>query len=166
MVAAAFRGGGYIADETAIPINNWTNAGEKLGAGWPTMFVIIACGAVSGFHSLCAGGTTCKQLNNEPAARRVGYYGMLLESFLAVCVVCCLVVGLSLGDYKGFCYPVGAKGDANLTFAIAAPSRTRQFRTRHEVLPSSGHGPRHKLIVSMAYPGCSQHPILPWARGP
>jgi len=121
LIGAAFRGGGHINDATAIPSNNLINASEKLGPAWPTMFVIIACGAVSGFHSLCAGGTTCKQLNSEPAARRVGYYGMLLESFLAVCVVCCLVVGLSLTDYKMYLYPetTGAKGDALLTFAMA-----------------------------------------------
>jgi len=119
LVAAAIRGGGQVAQATAIPLNNWSAAGSKLGPGWPTMFVIIACGAVSGFHSLCAGGTTCKQLNNELAARRVGYYGMLLESFLAVCVVCCLIVGLSLAAYKGYIYPETGKGNAVLTFAMA-----------------------------------------------
>jgi carbon starvation protein len=121
LIAAAFRGGGQIADANAIPINNWTYASNhpELGPGWPTMFVVIACGAVSGFHSLCAGGTTCKQLGNEPAARKVGYYGMLLESFLAVCVVCCLVVGLSLTDYEAYCYPNRIKGNAILTFAMA-----------------------------------------------
>ena len=119
LLAAAWRGGGQVASVSAIPLNNWTEAGRQLGAGWPTMFVIIACGAVSGFHSLCAGGTTCKQLINEKAARQVGYYGMLLESFLAVCVVCCLIVGLSLVDYKGYCYPQAGDGNAVLTFAMA-----------------------------------------------
>ena len=42
-----------------------------LGPIWPALFVFIACGACSGFHSLCAGGTTCKQLTDEAAARRV-----------------------------------------------------------------------------------------------
>jgi len=83
------------------------------------MFITIACGAVSGFHSLCAGGTTCKQLANEQAARKVGYWAMLLESFLAVCVVCCLIVGLSLGTYKSYCYPAAGSGNAVLTFAMA-----------------------------------------------
>jgi carbon starvation protein len=119
LLAAAVRGGGQIAFDSAIPLNNWTQGSSQLGPGWPMMFVIIACGAVSGFHGLCAGGTTCKQLNTEKAARQVGYYGMLLESFLAVCVVCCLIVGLSLSDYRGFCYPDVGKGNAVLTFALA-----------------------------------------------
>lgn len=119
LVAAALRGGGHFFDvETAVPMNNWANGTAKLGPGWPVLFVIIACGAVSGFHSLCAGGTTCKQLNNEMAARRVGYYAMLLESFLAVCVVCCLVVGLSMADYTRFCHPAGVTGNPILTFAM------------------------------------------------
>ncbi len=119
LIAAAIRGGGQVAGDMPIPMNNWSEGSAMRGPGWPVLFVIIACGAVSGFHSLCAGGTTCKQLNNELAARRVGYYGMLLESFLAVCVVCCLIVGLTMGSYKGFCHPEGAKGNAILTFAMA-----------------------------------------------
>jgi len=119
LIAAALRGGGEVLPSSAIPLNNWSEGSDKLGPGWPLMFVMIACGAVSGFHSLCAGGTTCKQLNNEGAARKVGYYGMLLESFLAVCVVCCLVVGLSLADYKGYCHPATGSGNAVLTFAMA-----------------------------------------------
>ncbi len=120
VIAAAIRGGGQFAlTDTAIPASNWANASAKLGPGWPVLFVVIACGAVSGFHSLCAGGTTCKQLRTEVAARHVGYYAMLLESFLAVCVICCLVVGLSLAGYQVLCHPNVGKGNAILTFAMA-----------------------------------------------
>lgn len=119
LMAAALRGGGQFATPATIPINNWAEASSRLGPGWPALFVIIACGAVSGFHSLCAGGTTCKQLQTEPAARHVGYYAMLLESFLAVCVVGCLIVGLTLGGYQELCHPTGAKGNAVLTFAMS-----------------------------------------------
>jgi carbon starvation protein len=120
LLAAAVRGGGeFAAPAGAIPLSNWSEASAALGPGWPVLFVTIACGAVSGFHSLCAGGTTCKQLRTETAARRVGYFAMLLESFLAVCVVCCLVVGLSLASYKGFCYPEVGKGNPILTFAMS-----------------------------------------------
>jgi carbon starvation protein len=86
---------------------------------WPALFITIACGACSGFHSLCAGGTTCKQLRTETAARRVGYWAMLLESFLAVCVVCAVIIGLTPGRYLDICYPVGGKGNVNLGFALA-----------------------------------------------
>lgn len=119
LVAAAIRGGGQITQASAIPLNNWSQGSSLLGPGWPIMFVMIACGAVSGFHSLCAGGTTCKQLRNEEAARRVGYNAMLLESFLAVCVVCCLAVGLSLNDYILYRDPGGTGGNAVLTFAMS-----------------------------------------------
>jgi carbon starvation protein len=121
VLAAAVRGGGQVAGGSPIPFDNMAEASShpKLGPGWPVLFVVIACGAVSGFHGLCAGGTTCKQLDREPAARRVGYYGMLLESFLAVCVVCCLMIGLTLADYRAYCYPADAKGNALLTFAVA-----------------------------------------------
>jgi carbon starvation protein CstA len=118
LFAAAIRGGG-VADGAAIPINNWSQASAKMGPGWPVLFITIACGAVSGFHSLCAGGTTCKQLRTEQATRHVGYFAMLLESFLAVCVVCCLIVGLSLASYKFHCYPSVGKGNAVLAFAMA-----------------------------------------------
>lgn len=121
LLAAAIRGGGLASDAGAIPLTNWgeASAHPELGPGWPVLFVTIACGAVSGFHSLCAGGTTCKQLRTEPASRHVGFYAMLLESFLAVCVVCCLIVGLSLASYRFFCYPAVDKGNAVLTFAMS-----------------------------------------------
>jgi carbon starvation protein len=118
LVAAGIRGAGAV-DAAAIPMNNWAEGTRTLGAIWPLMFITIACGAVSGFHSLCAGGTTCKQLSNERAARRVGYWAMLLESFLAVCVLCCLVAGLPLAAYRSYCYPAGGSGNAVLTFAMA-----------------------------------------------
>ncbi len=118
LIAAGLRGGSAITG-AAIPMNNWSDGARIIGPVWPIMFITIACGAVSGFHSLCAGGTTCKQLSNERAARRVGYWAMLLESFLAVCVVCCLIVGLSLGTYKTYCYPAVGGGNAVLTFAMA-----------------------------------------------
>ncbi len=117
LIAAGLRGAAVAG--AAIPWNNWSEGTRILGPGWPILFVTIACGAVSGFHSLCAGGTTCKQLSNERAARKVGYWAMLLESLLAVCVVCCLILGLSLGTYKSYCYPAAGGGNAVLTFAMA-----------------------------------------------
>ena len=54
------------------------------GPLWPMLFVTIACGAISGFHSLVAAGTTSKQISNERYAPRIGYGAMLLEGLLAV----------------------------------------------------------------------------------
>lgn len=51
---------------------------------YPALFVTIACGAVSGFHSIVASGTTSKQLSNEKSARLVGYGSMLVEAVLAL----------------------------------------------------------------------------------
>jgi len=57
---------------------------EKVGYLFPALFVTVACGAISGFHSLVGSGTTAKQLNKESDARLVGYGGMLIEGLLAV----------------------------------------------------------------------------------
>jgi carbon starvation protein len=88
---------------------------------WPFMFITIACGACSGFHSLCATGTTSKQVCPERAARTVGFYAMLLESFLAVCVVGAVLAGLSFADYSKLMLTVtpGTQPNPVLTFAIA-----------------------------------------------
>ena len=51
---------------------------------WPILFVTVACGAVSGFHSMVASGTTSKQLRRETDARLVGYGSMLIEGLVAV----------------------------------------------------------------------------------
>jgi carbon starvation protein len=61
---------------------------------WPFMFIIIACGAISGFHSLVASGTTSKQLDKESDAKLVGYGGMLLESLLALVALLSVSAGL------------------------------------------------------------------------
>jgi len=63
---------------------------------WPFMFVIIACGAISGFHSLVASGTSSKQISTEPDCQFVGYGSMLLEGFLAILVMICVAAGLGL----------------------------------------------------------------------
>ncbi len=63
---------------------------------WPFMFVIIACGAISGFHSLVASGTTAKQVAKEPDSLFVGYGSMLLEGFLAVLVIICVAAGIAM----------------------------------------------------------------------
>ncbi len=57
---------------------------EKVGFLFPALFVTVACGAISGFHSLVGSGTTAKQLNKESDAKIVGYGGMLIEGLLAV----------------------------------------------------------------------------------
>ncbi len=62
----------------------------------PIMFIIIACGAVSGFHALASSGTTVKQVDNEKDTLFIGYGGMLTESFLAVLVLMAIAGGLGI----------------------------------------------------------------------
>ena len=68
---------------------------------WPMMCVIIACGAISGFHSLVAGGTTSKQLANERDAKKVGYGAMLTEGVLSVLALIAVAGGLYWSEMKG-----------------------------------------------------------------
>jgi carbon starvation protein CstA len=68
----------------------WTSAnGETLV---PILFITIACGACSGFHSIIASGTTSKQLRRETDARLIGYGAMLLEAMVAVVSLCCVMM--------------------------------------------------------------------------
>ena len=62
--------------------------GSSLGFMFPALFVTIACGAVSGFHSLVGSGTTSKQLDQEKDAKPIAYGGMLIECALALISVC------------------------------------------------------------------------------
>jgi len=80
----------------------------------PFLFVTIACGAISGFHSLIASGTTAKQLPSERYAKRIGYGGMLMEGALALLVVAAVGSLASGFDVKN---PIGTfgKGVANIT---------------------------------------------------
>ena len=58
--------------------------GNSLGYLFPALFVTIACGSISGFHSLVGSGTTAKQLDNERDARPIAYGSMLIECVLAL----------------------------------------------------------------------------------
>jgi carbon starvation protein len=64
---------------------------------WPFIFIIIACGAVSGFHAIVSSGTSSKQLSNEKDALFVGYGSMLTEGALALLVIIAVGAGIGLG---------------------------------------------------------------------
>jgi carbon starvation protein len=64
---------------------------------WPFLFITIACGAISGFHSLVASGTSSKQLSRETHAHAIGYGGMIMEAALAVMVILACTAGLGAG---------------------------------------------------------------------
>ena len=66
---------------------------------FPTLFITVACGAVSGFHSLIASGTTSKQLDSEKDAKIIGYGAMIVESALAIISLIAVgVVWSQVGD--------------------------------------------------------------------
>lgn len=72
-------------------------SGVSLGSLFPALFVTIACGAISGFHSLVGSGTTAKQLDKEGDARPIAYGGMLIECVLALISLC--AVGYIWSEY-------------------------------------------------------------------
>jgi carbon starvation protein len=106
----------------SVPSFNLKEGMQHLGLIWPMMFITIACGAISGFHALVAGGTTGKQLKNETDARRVGYNAMLLESIFAVCVLLALGGAMNFMDYKSVVWPAepAVKSNPILGFSLAA----------------------------------------------
>ncbi len=74
---------------------------ENLGTLFPILFVTVACGAISGFHSLVGSGTTAKQLDKEADAKPVGYGGMLIEGVVAV-IALLAVASLSKSEFSQF----------------------------------------------------------------
>jgi len=82
-----------VAGDAAVrypAFTNWQTA--KAGDLVPMLFITIACGACSGFHSLIASGTTSKQLRRETDAKAIGYGTMLLEAMVAIVSLCCVMV--------------------------------------------------------------------------
>jgi carbon starvation protein len=86
MLAGAVLGILIVRPEMAIPASTGFVVGEGAKAQYlfPMLFVLVACGAISGFHSLVGSGTSSKQLNNEKDTKLIGYGAMLVESVLAV----------------------------------------------------------------------------------
>ncbi len=102
--------GVFVANPEVKMDNNIIFKSEDIGYLFPVLFITVACGAISGFHSLVASGTTSKQLNKETDAKIVGYGGMLIESFLAIISVCAVMV-ISRTDYVG---SLSADGPVNM----------------------------------------------------
>ena len=93
-------GAGIMGQNTALEIpvfTEWKDPMTGLGTMFPALFVTIACGAISGFHSLVGSGTTSKQLDHERDAKPIAYGGMLIECALALISLC--AVGYVWADY-------------------------------------------------------------------
>jgi len=87
---------GLFVSSPVMVLAGYTGFKASIGYMFPVLFVTVACGAVSGFHSLVSSGTTSKQLDKESDARKIGYGGMLIECVLAV--IALITAGVLAGD--------------------------------------------------------------------
>jgi carbon starvation protein len=128
------------------------------GSLFPFLFITIACGAVSGFHSLIASGTTPKLIENESQLRFVGYGGMLMEAFVAIMALISATV-IEPGVYFAMNSPAGLIGTnvqqaaqviSGWGFAITPDMLTQIANDvgEHTVLSRTGGAPT--LAVGMA----------------
>ncbi|WP_371369351.1 Peptide transporter CstA [Sporomusa rhizae] len=115
------------------------------GPWWPYVFITIACGAISGFHSLISSGTTPKMIELESQARLIAYGGMLTEGFVAVMAVISAVV-LMPGDYFAINSPAAVFAKLGIpTVEIKELSRLVQMDVAHRP------GGAVSLAVGMAH---------------
>ena len=112
MIALAIIGiaGSPITGNATFNIPAFTGWKTGLGTMFPALFITVACGACSGFHSLISTGTSSKQLDNEKNAKAIGYGSMLIESALGI--ISLIAVGMVFEKYKtgGFGSPSAAFG--------------------------------------------------------
>jgi len=92
---------------------------------WPALFVTVACGAISGFHSLVASGTTSKQISNELNAKKIGYGGMVAEGLLATLAL--LVVAAAYSNVDNFRQTIATGGGPVAAFGFGYGKVTESF---------------------------------------
>lgn len=117
-LAVGIVAGGLSGMSVSFPSFNVLEGGEKLGLIWPMLFITVACGAISGFHSLIASGTTSKQISRESHARRIGFGGMLLEGLLAVAVLIAIGSALDFPAYLDIVFPEAGRSNPVLAFSL------------------------------------------------
>jgi carbon starvation protein len=116
-LAGGWGGGGSLAVRYPA-FTGWYS--ESAGYLFPFLFITIACGACSGFHSIVASGTTCKQVRSERDVKPIGYGAMLLEAMVAVFALSCVMVlapGVKAGNPDG----VYARGIGNFMHLTGVP---------------------------------------------
>lgn len=124
-VVALFIGGiiaGLKGVTFSAPAWNVAQGTSKMGPLWPFLFITVACGAISGFHCLVAGGTSSKQISRETDIKKIAFGGMLLEGLLAIGVLIAVGCGIMFADYVNIVFPTaeGAKSNPILAFAVGA----------------------------------------------
>ena len=111
----------FVAPQLKMPaVTKFIDGSGPVWAGtlFPFLFITIACGAVSGFHSLISSGTTPKLLENEMHAPYIGYGGMLMESFVAVMAIVAASI-IEPGVYFAMNSPAAVLGTTAETAAQA-----------------------------------------------
>ena len=93
---------GIFFSHKAILYPAYKGLSTQAGTLWPMLFILIACGAISGFHALVSSGTTSKQIDMEKNARPIGYGGMLTEGLLAIIALAAVSAGLSVKTFSEF----------------------------------------------------------------
>jgi len=117
IIAAGIKGLSFSAPALNLALANNHSA---LGPIWPVLFITVACGAISGFHALVAGGTSSKQIKNEGDARFVSFGAMLLEAIMAVCVIITVGAGLKFTEYVNIVFPAQlSNSNPILAFSLA-----------------------------------------------
>jgi len=116
---------GILFANPTIHLEAFTGFKQDIGYLFPILFVTVACGAISGFHSLVASGTTAKQLNSETDAKMIGYGSMLIESLLAILA---LITAASL---TGIEYGALIKDGPVALFSDGVGRFFEQFRLPH-----------------------------------
>ena len=97
LVAGAVASGLWGGLEIVAPAFNVAHGNAVFRPMFPFLFVTIACGAISGFHSLVSSGTSSKQIADERDAQFVGYGSMLMEGALATLVIVAVAAGIGMG---------------------------------------------------------------------
>ena len=112
-----------VADSLGAFNGFWGAEAAGLAPLFPLLFITIACGTISGFHSLVSSGTTAKQLNKETDARLIGYGGMLGEGLLAsVALITLAVAGLpDVSGGIGAALPNFATGGGIILTSLGLP---------------------------------------------
>ncbi len=115
IVFAAICGGSRGVQFGLPAFTGWKTA---IGNMFPALFITVACGACSGFHSLIASGTSSKQLDNEKNAKAIGYGSMLIESALGI--ISLIAIGIIVGSIKDQTFIT--KNDAGLFAFKGSPA--------------------------------------------
>lgn len=140
----------FMAPEIHMPaVTKFIDGGGPIipGTVFPFMFITIACGAISGFHSLISSGTTPKMIKSESAILPIGFGAMLCEGFVAVMAIIAATVLLP-GDYFAINTMLSADALSALGFA---PERIKELSETVGVEVAGRPGGAVSLAVGMAY---------------